>query len=188
MCSLKLCHAWIHTYRLGELQMGPSKYIQSHFDYYPGLPPPLREANQHIFTLHFCLCFERSGKLWPRKRPWRAPPGPKVHLSLQHTGQTASLKYTHLPMFIHCRPLESKYNVECKGLKPPIFHQLTKSPTVGSFFFSLILSVEHTQKRVSPGRISLKSHKRTHHALSELGHYCLSQQMLGELHKGPSMM
>lgn len=134
MCSLKLCHAWIHTYRLGELQMGPSKYIQSHFDYYPGLPPPLREANQHIFTLHFCLCFERSGKLWPRKRPWRAPPGPKVHLSLQHTGQTASLKYTHLPMFIHCRPLESKYNVECKGLKPPIFHQLTKSPTVGSFF------------------------------------------------------
>lgn len=85
-------------------------------------------------TNTFLLCISAFALNAVEKRPWRAPPGPKVHLSLQHTGQTASLKYTHLPMFIHCRPLESKYNVECKGLKPPLFHQLTKSPTVGSFF------------------------------------------------------
>lgn len=88
----------------------------------------------HFYFAFLPLLWTQWKIVTQKKRPWRAPPGPKVHLSLQHTGQTASLKYTHLPMFIHCRPLESKYNVECKGLKPPLFHQLTKSPTVGSFF------------------------------------------------------
>lgn len=110
LCSLRLCYVlleYILTEILGlESSNGP-KQIQSHF--YTLACPPLK-GKHHFYFVPPLLWAQWKEK---QKGPWRAPSGPKVHLSLQHTGQTATawLNSTHLPMFIHCRPLSQNIMV-----------------------------------------------------------------------------
>jgi len=130
LCSLKLCHvsAWIHTYRdsrLGELRMGPSKYIQSQF-YTPGLLP----FEGDLFTLFCAFALNaRSGKVTEKTWPWRAPSGPKVQPSLNST-QVRQPAWKQVPIY-QCSYTLLKSKIHdvwnARALSPNPFPQLTKS-------------------------------------------------------------